>query len=102
METNNIFPACMASECTCFVSDKFKPPLLYNKDDPFQYVAYTQKWIKAYLDELQKHQNKDKFFNTNHFDFVEARELKFGVDHHVHTLKFFEKMYIMNKVNGNN
>jgi|GWRWMinimDraft_12_1066020.scaffolds.fasta_scaffold04386_3 hypothetical protein len=97
----DIFPECMNSaECTCFTSQKFKPPLLYNREDPFQYVSHTQKWVKAFLDEIHKHINKDKFFLSNNYDFVLARDIKFAIDHHINTLKFFEKMFIIQKVNG--
>jgi predicted metal-dependent hydrolase len=102
MATNNMFPDCMNSECLCFTSNRFKAPLLYNKDDPFQYVAHTQKWIQAYLDELNKHINKDRFFLTNNFDTIGARDIKYAIDHHINTVKFFEKMFILQKVNGKN
>jgi GTP cyclohydrolase I len=97
METD-IFPLCMRTECNCFTP--IKTPLLYNKEDPFQYVAHTQKWITSYLDELNKHINKDNFFRTNNYDFVIAKDIKSAIDHHINTLKFFEKIYIIQKVNG--
>lgn len=93
-------PVCMQSPCVCFLSEKFKQPLMYNKEDPFQYVSYNKKWAAAYLDELYKHSNKDRVLNTNHYDFVTARDVKTSTDHHVHTLKLFEKFYILNQLNG--
>jgi hypothetical protein len=77
----NSLPICIRSDhCTCFNS-LFKKPIHYDQTDVLQYTLYNYGELTKYLEEINKHLNKDIIFNRQDYTAVPAIEIKRANDH---------------------
>jgi len=90
MENNNILlnclPVCIRNDyCNCF-NNLFKKPLHYDSTDVLQYTSYNYSELSKYLEEINRHQNRDLIFNRQDYTSVPAIEIKRANDHLIATL----------------
>jgi hypothetical protein len=59
LKTPSVLPDCVSftGNCDCIENEKFEYPVLYDENDPTQYLEQTTKKIDSYIEEVLKHSN---------------------------------------------
>ena len=97
---DNILPICIReNSCNCF-NTIFRTPKFYDSKDILQYTTYNQTELKKYIDEIRKHQEKDRLLNLSKFNDVSAREVKRANDHFLESVKKFQLYINLNREKG--
>lgn len=97
---DNILPICLReNSCECF-NIIFRTPSFYDSKDVLQYTTYNQTELKKYIEEIRKHQEKDRLLNLSKFNDVSAREVKRANDHFLESVKKFQLYINQNREKG--